>query len=73
MFDFKNRNDLEKFIQDEVVTAAEAEELLGVSRQALHSLKERLKLCPIMERGRVTLYWKSDILQRKKELAATSE
>ncbi|MDR3591598.1 MAG: DNA-binding protein [Negativicutes bacterium] len=69
MYEFRTRDELEKFIQGEVVTAAEAEEILGVTRQTLHSLKERLKLFPIIERGRVTLYWKADILQRKKDLA----
>lgn len=69
MYSFRTRDEMEKFLCEEIVTSSEAEELLGVARQTLNSLKNRLKLFPIIERGRVTLYWKADILQRKKELA----
>lgn len=67
MYQFRTRDELEKFIQEEVCTRTEAQEILGITRQMLHSLVERLKLYPLIQRGQVTLFWKADVLQRKRE------
>lgn len=68
MYNFRTRDEMEKFIQEEVCTGAEVQEILGISRQALHSLVDRLKLYPIFQRGQVTIFWKADVMQRKREL-----
>ena len=70
---FKTRNELEKFIQEEVCTVAEAQEILGVSRQEVNLLVEQQALYPIFSRDQATVFWRSDILQWKKELATKSE
>ena len=61
------RDELIRIIQDNVMTAAEAVELLGGSKQNLSSLVKRGKLIPIKEAGSVRLFLKSDVEARKKE------
>ncbi|MCY8336650.1 helix-turn-helix domain-containing protein [Bacillus inaquosorum] len=45
-----------KFIQEEVLTAAEAGELLGITRQRLSSLVTSGKLKPVKKVGTVALF-----------------
>lgn len=61
------RDELIRIVQDNVMTAAEAVELLGGSKQNLSSLVKRGKLIPIKEVGSVRLFLKSDVEARKKE------
>jgi predicted DNA-binding transcriptional regulator AlpA len=56
--DFKN------FVIHRVITAAEAAELLGCSRQNIDDLTRRGKLHPIKTSAKTTLYLKSEILKR---------
>jgi len=67
------RDDLVRIIQDNVVTAAEAVEMLGGSKQNLSSLVRRKKLLPIKESGSVRLFLKSDVLERKREAETLRE
>lgn len=61
------RDELIRIIQENVVTAAEALEMIGGSKQNLSSLVKRGKLTPIKESGSVRLFLKSDVEARKKE------
>jgi predicted DNA-binding transcriptional regulator AlpA len=56
--DFKN------FVVHRVVTAAEAAEILGCSRQNIDDLTKRGKLHPIKTGAKTTLFLKSEILKR---------
>jgi hypothetical protein len=56
--DFKN------FVVHRVITAAEAAEILGCSRQNIDDLTKRGKLHPIKSSAKTTLFLKSEILKR---------
>jgi predicted DNA-binding transcriptional regulator AlpA len=56
--DFKN------FVVYRVITAAEAAEILGCSRQNIDDLTKRGKLHPIKSGAKTTLFLKSEILKR---------
>lgn len=66
---FKTRNELGQFLQEEICTMAEAQQILGITTQALHSLIHQSKLSPIIQRDQVTILWKSDVSHLKKELS----
>nr|WGD89659.1 DNA-binding protein [Bacillus subtilis] len=59
-----------KFIQEEVLTAAEAGELLGVTRQRLSTLVTSGKLKPVKKVGTVALFLLGHVQALKKELEA---
>ncbi|MBU2703891.1 hypothetical protein Ga0466249_005041 [Sporomusaceae bacterium BoRhaA] len=63
---FKNREELERFMIDEVVNTAGVMELLNCSRQNVFDLIRRGKLKPIKETPKERLFLKSDILERIK-------
>ena len=66
---FKSRDELVEFLNTEVVSTAEAVEILGGSRQNLHSFVKRGKLTPLKETNRERLYLRSEILERREEAA----
>ncbi|MET3943178.1 ArsR family metal-binding transcriptional regulator [Paenibacillus sp. PvP094] len=61
------RDELIRIINENVLTSAEAVEMLGGSKQNLSSLVKRQKLVPIKESGSVRLFLKSDVEERKRE------
>ena len=63
---FKSREQLEFFMQNEVINTAEVMEILGCSRQNVFDLIKRGKLIPIKETAKERLFLKSDILARVK-------
>jgi hypothetical protein len=67
VYKFKTREELAEWIAREVLTTGEALELLGSSRQNLHSFVKRGKLVPIKESNRERLFFRSDVLERKEE------
>jgi len=66
-YNFTSREDLEKFIQTEILTSSEALEYLGISRQALNSLVKRGKLAPIKEEKTTKLFFKEDLMKRERK------
>jgi DNA-binding transcriptional MerR regulator len=66
MYTFKTKEELIKFIQEDIVNTSEALEILGCSRQNLNNLVQRGVLTPVKEMVRDRLFFKSDILERKK-------
>ncbi|MBK5489739.1 DNA-binding protein [Bacillus wiedmannii] len=68
MFNFETKEQLTKFIQDEILNSSEALDILGCSRQYLNKLIKEEKLIPIKETTRDRLFYKQDILVRKEKM-----
>ncbi|HDR6822044.1 DNA-binding protein [Bacillus thuringiensis] len=68
MYNFKTKDDLIRFIQDEIVNTSEALEILGCSRQNLNVMVQKEKVKPIKEMSRDRLYFKEDILKSKEQM-----
>ena len=60
-FNFNSKENLIEFIQSEIITTAEATDLLNCSRQYLDELVSKGKITPVKTINRVRLYWKDDI------------
>ena len=56
--------DFRNFVAHRVITASEAAEILGCSRQNIIDLTKRGKLHPLKTSDKNTLYLKSEILKR---------
>jgi len=67
MFNFESKEELASWIANEVVSTAEAMEILGCTRQNLHKFVTTGKLVPIKETNRERLFWRSDVLTRLEE------
>lgn len=65
---FNSREELESFFEKEVLTTAQAMEVLGLSRARINAMVTDGKLKPIKAEGRTTLFLLSDLEQKKKEL-----
>lgn len=63
---FNNREELGRFMTEEIVNTAGVMELLNCSRQNVFDLIKRGKLKPIKETQKDRLFLKSDILARLK-------
>lgn len=61
-FSFDSKENLIQFIQSEIITTAEATDLLHCSRQYLDELVSKGKITPVKTINRVRLYWKDDIV-----------
>ncbi len=68
MYKFETKNDLIRFIQNEIVNTSEALEILGCSRQNLNYMVQTEKVKPIKEMSRDRLYLKEDILKSKEQM-----
>lgn len=68
MFKFETKEQLTKFIQDEILNSSEALDILGCSRQYLNKLVKEAKITPIKETTRDKLFYKQDILTRKEKM-----
>ncbi|MED1406973.1 DNA-binding protein [Bacillus wiedmannii] len=68
MYNFETKDDLIRFIQDEIVNTSEALEILGCSRQNLNVMVQKEKVKPIKEMSRDRLYFKEDILKSKEQM-----
>lgn len=70
-YEFNSREELEAFIQNEVLTTSEALEVLERSRQRLNDLVKAGKIKPLKSVSRDRLYLRKDIEKMKKELDET--
>ncbi|MDA2163826.1 DNA-binding protein [Bacillus cereus group sp. Bc252] len=68
MYNFKTKDDLIRFIQDEIINTSEALDILGCSRQNLNVMVQKEKVKPIKEMSRDRLYFKEDILKSKEQM-----
>lgn len=67
MYNFETKEELIKFVNDEIVNTSEALEILECSRQNLNKLVKSGALVPIKEMVRDRLFFKEDILKRKEK------
>lgn len=63
---FNSREELEQFIQAELINTADVMQILNCSRQNVFDLIKRGKLKPIRESKKERLFLRSDILARVK-------
>lgn len=68
MYKFETKDDLIRFIQDEIVNTSEALDILGCSRQNLNVMVQKEKVKPIKEMSRDRLYFKEDIVKSKEQM-----
>ncbi|MCU5395263.1 DNA-binding protein [Bacillus toyonensis] len=68
MYKFETKDDLIRFIQNEIVNTSEALEILGCSRQNLNVMVQKEKVKPIKEMSRDRLYFKEDIVKSKEQM-----
>ncbi len=67
-YHLKSRQEVEDFIKTEVLTTSEAKEILGVTTTRMSQLISGGKLTPIKKLSGVSLFLRSDIERKKKEL-----
>ena len=68
MYNFETKEELIRFVNDEIVNTSEALEILECSRQNLNKLVKSGTLVPIKEMVRDRLFFKKDILNRKEQM-----
>lgn len=61
-YTFNDKDQLVSFICTEIITTAEATDILDCSRQYLDELVSKGKITPIKTINRVRLYWRNDIV-----------
>ncbi|AZV50374.1 DNA-binding protein [Bacillus halotolerans] len=66
----KSRQEVEDFIRREVLTTNEAAELLGVNRARISQLISSGKLIPVKKLSGISLFLRTDLEEKKKELEA---
>ncbi|EJQ59159.1 hypothetical protein IEU_03550 [Bacillus mycoides] len=67
--DYKmSREEIEKLVNQEVLTANETANLLDVTTQRLHVLVKQGRLVPLKVVDRVSLYFREDVERLAKEL-----
>ncbi|MCY9204343.1 helix-turn-helix domain-containing protein [Bacillus atrophaeus] len=67
-YHLKSRQEVEDFIRREVLTTNEAAELLGVNRARISQLISTGKLNPIKKLSGISLFLRTDLEEKKKEL-----
>lgn len=67
-YHLKNRQEVEDFVRNEVLTTSEAAKLLDVTRQRMSQLISSGKLKPVKKLRGESLFIRHDIEQKKKEL-----
>ncbi|RJS58995.1 helix-turn-helix domain-containing protein [Bacillus sp. PK3_68] len=66
-YHLKNREEVERFVIEQVLTTSKAIEILSVTRQKMKSLISTKKITPVKKLNRETLFLRSDIEARKAE------
>ncbi|MCY8247517.1 helix-turn-helix domain-containing protein [Bacillus inaquosorum] len=69
-YHLKSRQEVEDFIRREVLTTNEAAELLGVKRARISQLIGSGKLIPVKKLSGISLFLRTDLEEKKKELEA---
>ncbi len=67
MYTFDSREQLLEWISKNVISTAEATEIMGCTRQNLHGFVKNGKLAPIKETAKERLFLLSDVLERKEQ------
>ncbi|PGY46859.1 helix-turn-helix domain-containing protein [Bacillus thuringiensis] len=69
-YDLKSREEVEDFIRNEVLTAPEAIEILGITRARMSQLIKQGKITPVKKLDKVSLFLRADVEEKRKELEA---
>ncbi|QOJ82491.1 helix-turn-helix domain-containing protein [Bacillus subtilis] len=69
-YHLKSRQEVEDFIRREVLTTNEAAELLGINRARISQLISSGKLNPVKKLRGISLFLRTDLEEKKKELEA---
>ncbi|MGG0619757.1 helix-turn-helix domain-containing protein [Bacillus altitudinis] len=67
-YHLKNRQEVEDFVMNELLTSSEAQELLNVNKQRMSKLHADGRIRSIKKVGKTVLFLKSDIDQLKIDL-----
>lgn len=67
-YHLKDRQEVEDFIKNEVLTTSEVKEILNVTRQRLHALVNSERLKPVKRLKSESLFLRTDVEQLQKEL-----
>ena len=70
---FKTKSEFLTWVQDNILTPQEVQELLGVSQQSVNQSVQGGKLKVLKKQARTTLFLKEDVLARKAELGPLRE
>ncbi|PFD95464.1 DNA-binding protein [Bacillus cereus] len=68
MYKFETKEELIRFINDEIVNTSEALDILGCSRKNLNMMIKKEKIKPIKEMVRDRLFFKEDVLKSKEQM-----
>ncbi|HDW8008473.1 MULTISPECIES: helix-turn-helix transcriptional regulator [Bacteria] len=69
MYELKNKEDVEKFVNEYILTTSEVLEILNISRPRLNELvNKKGRIVPLKQTKNMSLFWKSDVEQLEKEL-----
>ena len=60
-YDLKSREEVEDFIRNEVLTAPEAIEILGITRARMSQLIKQGKITPVKKLDKVSLFLRVDV------------
>ncbi|PFE80056.1 DNA-binding protein [Bacillus thuringiensis] len=72
-YDLKSREEVEDFIRNEVLTAPEAIEILGITRARMSQLIKQGKITPVKKLDKVSLFLRADVEEKRKELEVLRE
>ena len=63
---FSSLQEMECFLQEELVGTQEAADMMGCSRQYIHKILKQGKLTPALRVGKDFIFWKQEIALRVK-------
>ncbi|KFN01259.1 DNA-binding protein [Bacillus clarus] len=72
-YNLNSRLEVEDFVRNEVLTAPEAIEILGITRARMSQLIKQGKITPVKKLDKVSLFLRVDVEGKRKELEALRE
>lgn len=72
-YQLNSRQEVEDFVRNEVLTAPEAIEILGITRARMSQLIKQGKITPVKKLDKVSLFLRVDVEEKRKELEALRE
>lgn len=66
-YQFKNKDDLLRFMAEQVITTKEVAEILGVTRQSVNRLTRKGRI-PTIKTDPIALYFRSDVEDSKRKI-----
>lgn len=68
MHELQTKEDVKQFVNEYILTAAEAMELLDLARSRLNKLVRDGRLIPLKQVNNINLFWKPDVEKLNEEL-----